>query len=266
MAMALNRNLMEYKPFVVRDVVELSDGLRLIRFYQNVEAGPGQFVFIKLDGKHAKPFSVADDLDGLEIVVRKVGETTSKMFELKRNNVVRVRGPYGKKYSAVNGVHTIYVGAGCGIAPIYHAVQHHRGPKMVFIGAKTAKELVYLDRFMMSSTVVCSTDDGSEGYKGNIAQLLDFYMKQIPKQDSYFFNCGPEVMLKAVDEIERRYTSPDRITHLVERMTSCGISICGKCSIPSGHLACSDGPFFDAVTFRPGEYTRDKTGAKVYFK
>jgi hypothetical protein len=69
--------------------------------------------------------------------------------------------------------------------------------------------------------------------------------------------------MKLVDGVARRHAAPGRIFHLVERMTSCGIGICGKCSVPSGERLCVDGPVFPADTFIPGVYTRDKTGKKL---
>ena len=72
--------------------------------------------------------------------------------------------------------------------------------------------------------------------------------------------------MKKADEIERNYIDPLQIYHLIERYTSCGVGICNKCSTPKGHRACVDGPVFDAIEFKPGEYTRDKTGQKIAIK
>jgi NAD(P)H-flavin reductase len=69
--------------------------------------------------------------------------------------------------------------------------------------------------------------------------------------------------MRLVDQIARRHAEPGNIFHLVERITSCGIGICGKCSIPSGERLCVDGPVFDADAFAPGDYTRDKTGKRI---
>lgn len=261
----LNTNmLMDYKPFVVKDVVDFTKDLRLIEFYENLEADPGQFVFLKI-GNHAKPFSVANDNGSLEILVKRKGNLTSKTFDLKKNSVVRIRGPYGNNYMFSKNNTTVFVGAGCGIAPIHHAVTHNNGNSFVVIGANTSDELVYLDGFRKRSKIAYSTDDGSAGYKGYLTDLLDKKLKEWNLKNIDFFNCGPEIMLKKADEIERRYTSPDKIYHLVERITSCGIGICGKCSISNGKRVCVDGPWFDAIEFKPEEYSRDKTGKKIYF-
>jgi hypothetical protein len=71
--------------------------------------------------------------------------------------------------------------------------------------------------------------------------------------------------MRALDEVERKYASPEDIYHVVERYTSCGIGICGKCSIESGERTCVDGPVLSAATFTPGQFHRDLTGKKVRY-
>jgi len=261
--MSVNKQMMEYRPFVIKSIKNISDNLKIIRFYENLDADIGQFVFLKIGNKEAKPFSVADDRDGLELVVRKVGNVTSKIFDLKVNNVVRIRGPYGKKFKFNDNEKVVFVGAGCGIAPIFHAAVHHKGPKYFVLGAKTSNELYNLNDFIKMGNTLCSTDDGSTGIKGFITDALKTFLKQNQKIDFTFYNCGPEMALKEIDKIERKVVQPSKIYHLVERMTSCGIGICGKCSIPNGKRACVDGPVFSAAEFIPGQYFRNKCGSKV---
>jgi hypothetical protein len=50
---------------------------------------------------------------------------------------------------------------------------------------------------------------------------------------------------------------------VVERITACGIGICGKCATPEGLRVCVDGPVFSAAQFAPLRYSRDKLGAVV---
>ena len=261
--MTKNKKAKQYQPFSVKEIIELSETLRLIRFNENIDAGPGQYVFLKVGNKNTKPFSVANDENGLELVVRKVGETTSMIFDLKENSVVRVRGPYGKGFEFPEGETVIYVGAGCGIAPVHHAATHHKGRKIFVLGAKTKEELVYLDDFSRMGDVYTSTDDGSHGYHGFVSDLLNSKLSKMNFEEPYFFNCGPEIAMKEIHEIESREASLKNIYHLVERMTSCGVGICGKCSTPNGERSCVDGPIFSAAEFEPGEYTRDKTGKKI---
>ena len=259
----LNTMLMEHRPFVVSAVEEYGDSIRLIKFRENIEAGVGQFVFLKVGNKLSKPFSVASNEDGLELVIRNVGPMTAKSFELKVNDVVRVRGPYGHHEELPADRPVYFVGAGCGIAPVHHAARKHPGPKSFVIGTVTSSELVYLDALKEMGPVYISTDDGSAGVCGYVSDILHQTLTEQKPERPCFFNCGPEVAMKAVDAVERQFAAPSDIYHLVERMTSCGVGICGKCSIASGERACIDGPLFSAARFSPAEYTRDKTGKKV---
>jgi dihydroorotate dehydrogenase subfamily 1 len=259
----LHELLMEYRPFVVSEVVEHSPSLRTLRFHQDLEAGIGQFVFLKLGPDLAKPFSVAGTGRGLELVVRKVGRMTAKAFELKPNDVVRIRGPYGHSFAFPPDRKVIFVGAGCGIAPVHHAASHHPGPKRFVLGAVTSADLTYLDELRGMGEVAVATDDGSLGFQGFVSELLAKVLEQEGAGGALFFNCGPEVAMQAVDAVARRYVPPGDIHHLVERVTSCGIGICGKCTTPSGERICVDGPVFTAAGFTLGLYTRDKTGKKV---
>lgn len=261
--MTLDRMLMEYRPFVVSAVEEYGENVRLIRFRETLEAGIGQFVFLKLDSCHAKPFSLGGNRNGLEVLVRKVGPMTTKSFELNVNDVVRVRGPYGRQMSLPEDRLAIFVGAGVGTAPVHFAAQCHPGPKQFFIGTVTAAELAYVNALREMGEVFISTDDGTAGRRGYVTELMEEVLAQQKPDSPSFFNCGPEIAMRAADEIERRYTSPENIYHLVERMTGCAVGICGKCSIPSGERACVDGPAFTAARFTPHEYARDKSGLKV---
>ncbi len=261
--LTLNRMLMEYRPFTVVEVRDYGPDLRRIRFHQDLEARTGQFVFLKLGTGLAKPFSVASCGDGLELIVRRVGRMTARAFELAPNAVVRVRGPYGRPFDLPADREVIFVGAGCGIAPIHHAVRRHAGAKRIVLGAVTAAELVYLDELRALGPVEVSTDDGSLGLPGLVTELLDQVLERDPPEGAAFYICGPEAAMAGVDPIARRHAPPEDIHYLVERMTSCGIGICGKCSTPSGERACVDGPVFTAARFTPGLYRRDKTGAKI---
>lgn len=253
---------MEYLPLVVKENITLSEDLSLIRFHGELKAGTGQFVFLTTGTGKVKPFSVAKQ-SPLEFVIRRVGPVTEDLTQLKPGSVVRYRGPYGKSISLPNSGGTgVFVGAGCGIAPVRNAAQEWKGKKIFLLGAKTKSELVYLEEFKKMGEVFVSTDDGSLGFKGSIAELFS-HKKGLLEEADFFFNCGPEAALKELDWMEGWIVPQEKIFHLVERMTGCGVGICGKCSTPSGERACVDGPVFSAVTFSPGHYTRDKAGAAV---
>ncbi len=265
--MTLNRMLMEYHPFVVSEIDVYSDTVRVIKFHERLDADVevGQFVFFKVGNTDSKPFSVAANRDRLELLVRNVGPMTGNACRLNINDVVRIRGPYGHSFSLPEDRVAVLVGAGVGIAPVHHAAQIHPGPKRIFIGAVTADELVYLDSFRKLGEVSVSTDDGSAGHQGYISELVEKALAGEELKDPVFLNCGPELAMKALDEVERKYAPAEDIFHVVERYTSCGIGICGKCSIESGERTCVDGPVLSAATFTPGQSHRDLTGKRVRY-
>ncbi len=265
--MTLDRMLMEYQPFVVSEIDVYSDTVRVIKFHERLEAevGAGQFVFFKVGNTDSKPFSVAANQDRLELLVRDVGPMTHRACQLNVNDVVRIRGPYGRDFSLPSERPVVLAGAGVGIAPIHHAAQIHPGPKRIFIGAVTADELVYLDSFRRLGDVSVSTDDGSAGFEGYIGQLVEKALAEESLGSPVFLNCGPEMAMKALDEVERKHAPPEDIFHVVERYTSCGIGICGKCSIETGERTCVDGPVHSATSFTPGISHRDLTGKKVRY-
>jgi dihydroorotate dehydrogenase (NAD+) catalytic subunit len=263
----MNEMLMEYRPFVVREVDHYSDAVKVIKFREKIEdpIHIGQFVFLKVSNTDSKPFSVAANANGLEVLVRDVGPMTSKACALKENDVVRVRGPYGRKFSLPEDRLVVFVGAGVGIAPINYGAQVHPGPKRVFLGARTADEIAYHDSLREVCDVRVSTDDGSAGHHGYIAELVEKTLAQEELGRPVFINCGPELAMRALDAVERKVAPPEDIYHVVERYTSCGIGICGKCSISTGERTCVDGPVHSAAVFTPGDWHRDLTGKKIAY-
>ena len=86
-----------------------------------------------------------------------------------------------------------------------------------------------------------STDDGSEGYKGFITELLKENLPEWKGKDIAFYNCGPPAMIKVANEIQKEYS--DKIYNSIDYVTKCGVGICGSCATKDGRRSCVDGPF-----------------------
>lgn len=239
--MAVNSMLINYSPYKIKRIENFGEDFRIFYFDKNIEAEPGQFVFAWLPGIAEKPFSVADDKP-LKLAVRKIGNFTSKMFELKEEDEIMVRGPYGKPIES-NTSNVYLVAGGCGSAPLYFLAKRlsERGirPK-VFLGARTKERLLFAREFSELSDLLMTTDD-----RAFVTEILSQSLDGRAK-GAFFYNCGPEEMIKRAIEIERCYTSNDRIFSIIERYTKCGIGLCGSCSTADGLRACIDGPIFSA--------------------
>ncbi|MFP3959722.1 MAG: hypothetical protein ACLFUX_06110 [Spirochaetaceae bacterium] len=284
------KQALRYRPFVVRSRRMLGENLALLSFREPLLAEPGQFVFVKTAPDQAKPYSVAatgaegaevrdagedpastpgvcgdtSDPAGLEILVRAVGPASRALATVSPGTVLRIRGPYGRAFAFPKDAEAVFVGAGCGIAPVLRAASNHNGSKRFALGTRSVAETAFLDRLKALGPVVHATEDGSSGLRGVASDALEQLLAEAPvSARTVFYNCGPEVVLAQVDEIERRFVAPSRILHVVERITACGIGICGKCATPEGLRVCVDGPVFPADRFTPMRYTRDKAGAIV---
>jgi dihydroorotate dehydrogenase (NAD+) catalytic subunit len=255
----------EYRPFVVKSKQMLGPELALISFHEALPARPGQFVFVKTAADQCKPYSVASNENGgLELLVRGVGAASRALAAVRPGAVLRIRGPYGREFALPREAPVVFVGAGCGIAPILRAARSHAGEVRFALGTRSIGETAFLDRLEAIGPVVLATEDGSSGLRGVAVDALHRLLEQEPaRPGTIFYNCGPEVVLAQADEIERTVAAPDRIFHVVERITACGVGICGKCATPEGFRVCVDGPVFSAAQFTPYRYSRDKRGARV---
>jgi NAD(P)H-flavin reductase len=183
---------------------------------------------------------------------------TAHLATLTPGAEVWVRGPYGRPVSGVTGCNQfILAGGGTGIASLLEIGAHLRRNQSSVrfaLGARTKDELFRLDDFERLGSVSVSTDDGSIGYPGRVSELLRQLLAQTnPSGFSSLavLNCGPEPMIRACAVVAGEYLPEDRIIGAVEYPTSCGVSICGKCASPSGHLSCIDGPFLPIWAFKP---------------
>jgi len=72
-----------YDEYFIEEVREENPFVRTLFFDEKFDAEPGQFVMLWLQGVDEKPFSVCYE-NGL--TVRRVGEFTTKTFELKKGD------------------------------------------------------------------------------------------------------------------------------------------------------------------------------------
>jgi dihydroorotate dehydrogenase electron transfer subunit len=238
-------------PQVVR-IREIRDETRTIRtFVLNAEvpeAQPGQFVMLWLPGVDEKPMSVARPTP-LTLTVARVGPFTTALHGRKVGDPVGWRGPYGRGFSLHENRPALLVGGGCGVGPLYflatRAVER-RFPTIVALGARTALDLPYVERFRaLGVDLLLATDDGTTGHKGYVTDLVAQLTGQPanrPTDQPTVYACGPEQMLVAVHRLCRERSIPGQLS--LERYMKCGFGICGQCAL-DGYLVCQDGPVFD---------------------
>jgi dihydroorotate dehydrogenase electron transfer subunit len=91
-----------------------------------------------------------------------------------------------------------------------------------------------------------ATDDGSDGTRGLVTDLLEAEIQREPTARVYA--CGPTPMMQRAAEITRAAGLPCLVS--LENRMACGFGICLGCAVPrSGegyHLVCRDGPVFES--------------------
>ena len=223
---------------------------------------PGQFIHLKVPGLEAsalrRPFSVFDAEDGVVTVLFKVvGRGTEALARVAAGDEVSVLGPLGHGFPLDGEGSPLLVGGGFGVAPL-HFLAHRLGERkgILFVGGRTEKDLLALDRFeRLGWDVRVATEDGSRGVKGFVTGPLDETLAGFARFNARYelFTCGPNGLLKAVSDRATAAGMPGWIS--MDRHMVCGVGACYACiqqvKAPDGSVynarCCVNGPVFAAA-------------------
>jgi dihydroorotate dehydrogenase electron transfer subunit len=226
---------------------------------------PGQFVMVWVRGVDEIPMGLSRNNS---ITVQKVGEATSKLFELKEGDSFGLRGPFGKGFTLPSkGEKVLVIAGGVGAAPLspYAEAACAAGAEVnTVLGARSAEHLLFEGRFEALGKIYVSTDEGSKGIKGFVTDVLK-------NLDLAYYDriavCGPEIMMASVFRLLEEKKVLEKSEFSLHRYFKCGIGVCGACCIDqSGLRVCKDGPVFSGVQLigsELGKYSRDASGRRV---
>ncbi|MFH0770826.1 MAG: dihydroorotate dehydrogenase electron transfer subunit [Candidatus Peregrinibacteria bacterium] len=271
------------RTFRIAAVKRETEAVTTFTFRTTFGSKPGQFVMLWLPGTDEIPMSVAfDDGKGtFRVTFFAVGDMTKKLACLKKGDLVGLRGPFGTHYEWKKKQSIVLVAGGYGAAPMYFAAKESSmdGCTLdVIVGARSKEYLLFLREFkaLPRTTLHIATDDGSEGHKGYVTDVLKDVLTahRSPldatrgKQLTALFACGPERMLVAVSDLCFREKIPCQLS--LERYMKCGYGLCGNCVVdPLGIRLCCDGPVVRNETCRKiaefGKYHRDALGRRCEF-
>ena len=208
-------------------------------------AAPGQFVMVKPGRGHdpllRRPFSVFEVLrvngrvEGLTLLSKRIGVTTSMLFDAVEGDVVSCLGPLGRPFELVDPPAQAWmVAGGVGLAPfatLADALLARGTRTTLFYGARGSQELFYLDWFASRGIELhLATEDGTRGDRGRITAPLERELQRAGSADVMVYACGPEPMLEAVAHLAERHGRPSQVS--VERVMGCGMGGCYSCVIP----------------------------------
>jgi len=221
----------------------------------------GQFIEMSVPGVGEAPFTPSSRpsvKDMMDITVMKVGKVTTKIHELKKGDIVGLRGPYGKGYplNSFKGKEMLVLGGGVGLAPLrslmYALFDRISDFKKIYFryGARTPKDIIYKNEVKEWSRrndldFRITVDAGDEEWKGHVGLVTTILEGMaINVSSGIAVVCGPPIMMKfstfkLLDlgfKIENIYLS-------MEKNMSCGFGKCGHCRLGT-YYACKDGPVF----------------------
>lgn len=240
----------------------IADDYYLLSFKWLIDTIPlaGQFLTIKTSDLSSpllrRPFALSsfnETKKEASIFFQKIGIGTTLLSQFKIGDNIDILGPLGNSFShfktSENSLlkNHIVVAGGIGTGPmLFQADQLKKSglEPLLIIGCRTSSLIpsTVLDKNI--DTVIC-TDDGSEGFHGNVVD----YMKSVEEleHNTVIYCCGPEPMLKGC----HTYSKDNGIDCYVslEQMMACGVGACMGCTCETvGEKkyarVCKDGPVF----------------------
>ncbi|MDR3207832.1 MAG: sulfide/dihydroorotate dehydrogenase-like FAD/NAD-binding protein [Oscillospiraceae bacterium] len=235
-----------YNPSVKRLTVEAPLAAR--------RAKPGQFVMLRATETGERiPLTIADAdraAGTVTVIFQEVGKSTKLLGALEAGDTLSdLAGPLGTP-SHLDGVKRACViggGLGCAIAYPQAKALHTQGAHVDMIAGFRSQELIFMEADMAAasdSLTVC-TDDGSNGRKGLVTEVLKGYLDEGRTYDM-IIAIGPLVMMKFVTLTAKPYGVPVVVS--LNPIMVDGTGMCGGCRVTVGgqvKFACVDGPDFD---------------------
>ncbi len=223
---------------------------------------PGQFVEVSMPGLGEAPISISSSPtqdDGFELVVRKVGNVTNKIHQLKPGDKIGIRGPYGDGSYPIEdakGKDLVFICGGIGLIPQRSFINYVRdnrddyGQVSVLIGTKKLDHRFFHDELQQwqkaeDINLIETIDVADKNWKGNVG-VVTTLIPEIKSDfaDSLFFVCGPPIMYKFVlMSLAEKNVPKDNIFLNLERKMKCGVGKCGHCQMNDKYV-CMDGPVF----------------------
>jgi dihydroorotate dehydrogenase electron transfer subunit len=220
---------------------------------------PGQFLNIRVNETQQpllrRPFSVFTvENTSISLIFNVIGSGTRALSHHAVGDRIDVIGPLGNGFQSVltseDFKTVVIVAGGMGIAPFPFVTEHIPSDKEIFtfVGARTRSAVI---REGLRNLHI-STDDGSEGYHGNVIEALQAYIATHDFNSPIILTCGPIKMMTALAQFaaELHY----RCYASLECDMACGIGLCQGCPVETVNagkryaLVCKDGPVFDTRT------------------
>ena len=259
-----------YRPNLARvtEIFRETDTIKTFKFKfldKNLQSSffflPGQFIQVSVFGIGEIPLTLCStpfNNDFFQISVRRIGNVTNALFNLKEGDIIGVRGPYGNGYPINQMMYKniVMVAGGIGFPPVRSLIEYilsrrnYFGNLWLLYGARDPTDIVFrkdLEKWKKEKdfNILITVDRAPQGWKGNVGVVTTLFKKvEIPSENIVGIVCGPPIMMKFVtQELQKLGLRDDQIYLSMERLMQCGIGKCGHCNIGKKYV-CKDGPVF----------------------
>jgi sulfhydrogenase subunit gamma (sulfur reductase) len=223
---------------------------------------PGQFVEVSVAGIGEAPITISSSptqAGGFELVVRKIGNVTNAIHNLKAGDKIGIRGPLGDGTYPVEeakGKNVVFVCGGIGLVPqrsfINYVLDNRDDYDEVTIlqGTKCYEQRLFASEIAAweernDVQMLETIDQAHDCWKGNVGVVTKLISQvKAELKSAIVLVCGPPVMYKFVLMSLDDYEVPHENIFLnLERKMKCGVGKCGHCQINDVYC-CMDGPVF----------------------
>lgn len=246
-----------YKKYEIIDKRVLNEQVTLLKIYAPMvarKAEPGQFIIFRIDETGERiPLTIADfdrTEGSITIIFQEVGKTTYQLGEMNKGDCLAdFAGPLGKASELEGYKKAAVIGGGLGTAIAYPQAKKLKelGCEVHMITGFRNKDLVILEEECKAVADKCiiATDDGSNGNKGFVTDMLKNLIEEGNKYD-LVIAIGPLPMMKFVSLLTKEYGIKTIVS--MNPVMIDGTGMCGGCRVLVGgetKFACVDGPDFD---------------------
>lgn len=220
------------------------------------KARPGQFIIFRTYADSERvPLTIAgsnQEEGSVRIIFQQVGRSTMELGEMKEGDMIQdFVGPLGKpsELDQFKGKKIAVVGGGLGAAIAYPLARyaHEIGADVDMIAGFRNKDIIILEDEMRagSNRLFITTDDGSNGTKGFVSDILQQLIDEGTHYD-HVIAVGPIIMMKVTCAVTEKAKIPTTVS--MNTIMIDGTGMCGCCRLTVGgevKFACVDGPDFD---------------------
>ncbi len=221
----------------------------------------GQFNMLYVFGVGEIPISISGDPAKRKPLIhttRAVGTVSRAMRELKPEDVIGVRGPFGSSWplERAMGKDIVIVTGGIGLAPLRSAMyqitaqREKYGKVALLYGARTPEDILYRKelehwRAHFDLEVDVTVDHAMGTWRDSVGVVTRLIPRaSFDPQNTMALVCGPEIMMRfSAAELEKSGVAAGNIFVSMERNMKCAVGFCGHCQY-GPDFVCKDGPVF----------------------